>query len=347
MTVRHAFSFRFALCLAALWLLMPSARAMVINIVAGPNLQSNAGALAAFDRAATAWETLFTNPITITIDADLSSNFPSNNIIGSTDAVTLQASYNAIESVLAGDVASQPGGSIAADLPNASQLSVELPTGFTLSPDMAATKADLKAMGFTGLDNQFGAADATITFNSNFDFYYGTGTFQSGEIDFQTVAEHEIGHVLGFDSAVDTVDTDLHNNTTEAIEMMPLDLYRFAANGLPTSAAAFTSDPRDLLTNSAADLSDTVNNYAMSTGYYTGDKNQASHWKDDALTGQYIGIMDPTLAPNTVESITSADIRAMELIGYDSVAPEPTLWISVAAALGIMVRLRRGARPRA
>jgi hypothetical protein len=32
----------------------------------------------------------------------------------------------------------------------------------------------------------------------------------------------------------------------------------------------------------------------FSTGLYQGDGNQASHWKDDVLTGSFIGIMDPT-----------------------------------------------------
>src|SRR5262249_18337475 len=41
-----------------------------------------------------------------------------------------------------------------------------------------------------------------------------------------------------------------------------------------------------------------------------------SHWKDDALTGILIGAMDPTLRTGTVQTISAADERALELIGW-------------------------------
>lgn len=55
----------------------------------------------------------------------------------------------------------------------------------------------------------------------------------------------------------------------------------------------------------------------MSTGILHGDGNQASHWKDNALTGNLIGIMDPTLSFGQAYPITDADFRSMDLMGYD------------------------------
>ena len=53
---------------------------------------------------------------------------------------------------------------------------------------MIGTKANLKALGFQGLDAAFGVSDATMQFNSNFTFDYdnsdGVG---AGLVDFETV----------------------------------------------------------------------------------------------------------------------------------------------------------------
>jgi len=48
-----------------------------------------------------------------------------------------------------------------------------------------ASKADLKAIGFVGLDSAFGVGDGNITFNSNFSFYFGTGTVRTARSIFK------------------------------------------------------------------------------------------------------------------------------------------------------------------
>ena len=68
---------------AALVALAGNARAMQINIVAGAALSANAPALSAFQRAADAWDVLFSDPIVVTIQANLGT-FGNPNIIGST-----------------------------------------------------------------------------------------------------------------------------------------------------------------------------------------------------------------------------------------------------------------------
>jgi hypothetical protein len=55
-----------------------------------------------------------------------------------------------------------------------------------------------------------------------------------------------------------------------------------------------------------------------------GDGNQSSHWKDDDLTGQYIGIMDPTIDLGERILTTENDFSALEIFGWNlisSVAP--------------------------
>ena len=318
---------------------------IVIN--PGPTLAGNAAALAAFNRAALKWEALFSDPITITIDADL-ANLGNPNIIGSTSSVTLMASYTTIRNALVADSALDADDSINASLPTSGQFAAQVPAGFSLTGNVVGTKANLKAMGFGGLDGTFGATDATITFNSIFNFSY-TGLPVGGLVDFETVAVHEIGHALGFISVVDVVD----NVAPQAVSPEVLDLFRFrdgTAND-PATAADFTTFARDLSPNTnaitdyvLATLGGEPLENRMSTGVTTGDGRQASHWKDDALTGTLIGVMDPSLAAGVVELISASDARAFDLIGYDRVAvPEPG---SIALILGglLILGFRRGRR---
>ncbi len=292
------------------------AEAFNIQINAGSSLASNTQALAAFNRAATNWSSRFSDNITVNISADLNNTFANPNIIGSTGSVSLFAPYDQVRNAIAAD-RNGIGDSIVAFLPTFAQFTSFVPAGFTIDPNITASKANFKALGFTGLDARFGTNDATITFNSAFSFDFDNRDgVSSGTVDFETVAAHELGHALGFLSSVDSTDSVVSG----AIRITPLDLFRFSSSNQPTTAAQFTNLQRELRPGSAASFSDTVNSLGFSTGVARGDGRQASHWQDDDLTGNYIGILDPTLANGVVEAITQNDLQAFNLIGYDLVA---------------------------
>ncbi len=313
------------------------------NIVINPGatLAGNTAALSAFQRAANTWGKLFNDPITVTINADLAPL--GSGILGSTSSVILTGAYNTIRNQMVTDAADEASNGIVAYLPTSSQVSAYVPTGFGLSSSMYGTKANLKAMGFAGLDGAFGAMDAEITFSTNFNFDYDNSNgVTAGSYDFETVAAHEIGHVLGFVSAVDIVDYYLAIGQKTDIPFYALDLFRFGT-ATPTDEASFTTTPRSLLTGGTSYFSDVDNKWSLSTGYYTGDGRQASHWKADELTGIYIGLMDPTLASATVENITGADIRALDVIGWDltPVPIPPTLILFGSGMLTLFAGSRR------
>jgi len=324
------------------------------NIVlnAGAALAGNAAALAAFNRAALQWEGFFSDPITITIDANL-ANLGNPSIIGQASSVLLQAGYNTIRNQLVADSALDLDDSINALLPTAAQFTAQVPAGFSLNGNLVGTKANLKAMGFTGLDGLFGASDGQITFNSTFAFDFDNSNgVTPGTVDFETVAIHEIGHTLGFISAVDFVDSV----AAQAFSPEILDLFRFR-NGTandPTLPANFTTFARDLSFNTDA-ITDFVLPSAggepienrMSTGFNLGDGRQASHWKDDSLTAILVGVMDPTLPSALVENISGSDVRALDLIGYDSIRtpiPEPSVFSALLLGGALFASKRRRVR---
>lgn len=308
-----------------------------IVISPGAGLSGNAPALAAFNRAAAKWEAYISDSIIVTLSGNL-ADLGNPSIIGSTSAVFLQAGYNTIRNQMVADAANEADDAVVAYLPTAAQFSGTVSPGDAFNGNMTATKANLKAMGFSGLDGFFGVSDGTITFNSTFAFDYDNSDgVTPGMMDFETVAAHEIGHALGFISAVD--DADNTTNFTN-LQMQPLDLFRFSSTNNPSSNAEFTTKPRNFVPGQSAIFDDLSNEYAFSTGVNGGDGRQASHWKDNLG----LGIMDPTLAYGEVSVITAADLRAFDLIGYEIVAiPEPSPLILGALAGSFLLRRRRSA----
>jgi hypothetical protein len=307
-----------------------------MNIVINPSasLSANPAALAAFHRAATHWESLLSDPITVTVNGNLA---PSSGFVAQTSPVTVGFNYDVIRNAMVADAADEaPDDAIVASLPTAATFTATVPAGASLNGGMFATKANLKAIG-VNVDDVFGPNDANITFNSNVSFDYDSSNgINPNQRDFESAALHEIGHALGFISMVETL--------SSSVSPTPLDLFRFqngAANVDPTTAT-FATTPRSLVTGGVPIFDDGVNEWAMSSQT---DGYGASHWKDDSLTGIYIGLMDPAGVNGQAKYITIADLRAFDLIGYElTTVPEPAGLVGLTSgALGI--RRRRSKRP--
>ena len=310
-----------------------------IAIGPGAGLAGNAEALAAFNRAANSWSQWLTDPISVRIDADLVDT-GNDSVIASTGALFLQAPFDTVRNQMVFDalIDEASDDAILAAMPAAASYSTFINAGFLLTANIAATKANLKAMGFAGLDAAFGATDAVIQINSGFAFDYNRSNgIAPGTIDFESVALHEIGHALGFISAVDDLDFLIANALNVPLTLYPIDLFRFSAAAV-VSTATF-GQTRAFIAGQGAVFSDGVASFPMSTGAFSGDGRQASHWKDNVLTGTRIGAMDPTLASQEIWHLSYADLRALDVVGWDfdsaAFVPVPETATFACAGMGI------------
>ena len=148
--------------------------------------------------------------------------------------------------------------------------------------------------------------------------------------DLVGIAEHEIGHLLGFVSGVD--DGSRYQTV--------LDWFRYGAAGqrsLTKGAPAYFS--LDGGTTALASFSEGVN-------------DQASHWLDGTLSDGAWAVMNPEVGAGVTRDITRLDVTALDAIGWDAVSAVPlpasaSLFggaLLVFAAFGAVLKGRASAR---
>jgi hypothetical protein len=202
------------------------------------------------------------------------------------------------------------------------------------------TTANAKAVGVSTVNNA-AAPDASIRFSnafaSSFSYTRDNGQVPANMIDFMSVAEHEIGHALGFVSGVDDVDFCIDNaaqcglaNTVDRFEdkpwYMPLDLLRYTYGQLDVSVGA----PVSLSIDGGGDL-----HARFSTGVFHGNGQKASHFSN-------AGLMQSVL-PGHLYDARESDMIAMDAIGWDlaNEVPEPAPYAMLLGGLVALGFMRR------
>ena len=170
------------------------------------------------------------------------------------------------------------------------------------------TTANAKALKLIAANDP--AIDATISLNSTgYSWSYGN-TIAPGTYDFIGVAAHEIGHVLGFNSAVDALDNTRSTLLSSDYSLVPLDLFRYSEDSRDENAVDFTVGTTDKyfsIDGGVTKIASLEKGVSIS-GY------QAQHWLE---TSPAIGIMDPATDINEFKLFTRNDIRAFDVVGWD------------------------------
>ena len=286
-----------------------------------PQLDNFPQAKNAFLKAAETWEALIRSPITIIVDVDFGPTrfgvpFDDPNIIGSTN--TQDIGSNSLYPTVRGRLLAQASSPRETELYNALPVGA-IPTDLGSTAAVIAPAAVFRALGIIAAVADPASETATlgpppaIGFNSAFQFDFDPSDgITPGKTDFDATAVHELGHALGFTSNAGSRELD----PRAAVAPSLLDLLRFRPG---VTLATFPSALRIQSSGGAQTFFAGVPELALSTGRPDatgGDGRQASHWKDDELIAQYLGIMDPTLSPGRRETITDNDLLAFDAMGY-------------------------------
>jgi hypothetical protein len=286
-----------------------------------PQLESFPEARLAFQRAAARWQEIIQTPITVYIDVDFGPTrfgtpFPGPDTIGATSVDLRVTSYPVVRSAL---VASLPGSVVYNSLPLGS-----VPTDIGQITDVVAPSATYRALGILPATAAPNDPAPSIGFNSAFDFDFDPSDgIGAGKTDFDAVAVHEIGHVLGFNSRVGQQEVAPGSPTSVSI----WDLFRFRPG---VTLGTFGTQQRIMIPGGEHIFFEGTGTLPLSTAAPNGaggDGRTASHWKDDALSLYYIGIMDPTLVEDERKAVSYFDLVALFWMGYaiGPAAVPPTL----------------------
>jgi hypothetical protein len=302
-------------------------------------LEANAAAKAAFVQAANAWQSLIKSPISVIIDIDFGTtrfgeNYP-QGVIGATRSQSVGSAtiYADTRQRLINSAKSQEETNIYNALPQGT-----VPTELGSTSGLTAPSSVFRSLGLLNA-NADAASEVTqlgnppaIGFNSafNFDFDPSDG-IDADKMDFYGVALHEIGHVLGFASNVGIKEL----SPLSQVAVTTWDLFRFrpgiTVNSFSMAARVLSSGDQHVFFAGGTEV-------PLSTGRPDGtggDGRQSSHWKDDALTDQYLGIMDPSAKLGVRLNITQNDLDALEFMGHAVGSAPPTVNDTIMLRSGI------------
>ena len=320
------------------------AHALTIELINTGGVEVGTSAYDGFRAAANFWESVLRDDITVTFRVGFTTDGFAPSTLGSASSSSSLVNRTVWANAITADATTALDASVIANLPNVQSNNVRLNTSLQ------------RALGLAGIPTQNGGTDATIRFNSAraFDFDTRDG-FQEVASDFVSVAVHEMGHALGFTSAVG-------QNTTNASTPSNTDLFRYK-NG--QWDITWGGNPYFSIDGGATE-------YLGNAGFSAGpDGFQTSHWREGArihdgvsctvLLEAQVGIHDPTGGLCQQGIVTAQDLAIFDAMGWDLAfdilerpnfswntaqildayfgvggIPEPTTWAMMIGGFGVV-----------
>lgn len=272
---------------------------------------------AAVQRALTKWAEMFDNDVVSSVNVDFGptlfgNQFPSPDSVAVTSATFFTGEYEGLSDSLSVRTFSLQQRALYESFPQGGfRTEVSLASRVRMPVPLARVSGSLNFAGFT---NPF-----TVGFNSNkkYDFDPSDG-IDADKLDFEALMLREVGRVLGFISTAGSGEAKFEKQPESGSHDQETlwDLFRFRDR---ISLPEFSTAQRTQLSGGKHIFFAGGQELPLSTGRPDGSKGDgrpAGHWKDDELTGQYIGIMDPTYALGERGGITANDLSALDSMGF-------------------------------
>lgn len=276
-----------------------------INIVFSLGSSVPSAAYPAFAAAEAYLETLFSDPVTVTVTVSFANL--GNGVLGSTGSYYTNAPWATSRSGMISGM--DANDTIQSFLPSGSTIPVRY--NGSRSTVTNETRVFWTRAAYNATVGSVSGNAATMQYNTNFSWDWDPSNGVSG-YSFQDVIIHEVGHSLGFTSGA-----DFRNSDIEA-----LDIFRFqntdgSGDYNPDTTAEFQVRARTVDYNTPNDdaNSDTIaNTHRMSDG----NPYQASHFREQYGTSN-IGLMDPALGSNQTfypNFFKAPDLEMFDAIGW-------------------------------
>lgn len=279
------------------------AYALRIELIDTGGVTPGTAAFNGFRAAANYWESMLSDDVTVRFNVGFTTAGFDPGTLGSASSVATDKTFVSWRNAITSDATTALDASVIANIPGVTNTNVRLNTTVQ------------KALGlFTGDAN---AVDATIRFNSArpFDFDTRDG-FQNVSSDFVAVAVHEMGHALGFTSAVG-------RNTTNNSRPSNTDLFRYKkdADGNARWDITWGDYPFFSIDGGRTEFNGNAGFSAGPDGF------QTSHWREGRrvhngvdctqLLEPQVGIHDPTGGLCQVGIVTAQDLAIFDAMGWD------------------------------